>query len=216
MRLTRRNALVAAAFALATVSGLGGGMYLAGSRHGAAPDIPGLLWPQPKAIGHFALVDDHERPFDRGRLAGKWSFLFFGFTHCPDICPTTLATLANVAARLHAPVGGAPYQYVFVTVDPQRDTTAHLAEYVDYFDERFIGVRGDDEALAEFTRQLGVVWFRGEPDEEGRYLVDHTAAVMLVDPEVRLVGVFSAPHDAADIAARTARIRAFLEGGQRS
>lgn len=212
MRTTRRNAFIAAAFVLATVTGLGSGLYLAGSRNGETPDIPGMLWPYPKPIGDFALVDDHGRPFDRDRLAGKWSFLFFGFTHCPDVCPTTLATLADVAGRLRAPAGGAPYQYVFVTVDPQRDTPERLAEYVDYFDERFIGVRGDDGALTKLTRELGVVWFRGEPEEDGAYIVDHTAAVLFVDPEVRLVGVFSAPHDAGDIAARTERIRDFLEG----
>ncbi len=102
-------------------------------------------------------------------------------------------------------------QYAFVSVDPERDTPERLGEYVAYFDRGFLGVSGSREELAALTRQLGVVYIHGDPDGEGNYLVDHTAAVLVSDPQARLIASLQAPHDAGTIAERLAAIRGFLD-----
>jgi len=198
---------------VATVLGALAGYLLSPQRDRTPPSvaIPGLLWPNPKPLAPFELLDHTGAAFNLQRLAGKWTFLFFGYTHCPDICPSTMATLARVASHL-APEVRRGTQFVFVSVDPARDTRRHLAEYVRYFDPAFVGVSAELNALDALTRQLGIVHIRGNPDPQGEYVVDHSAAVLLIDPEGRMLGVFSAPHDASDIGDRFQRIRTFVGG----
>jgi protein SCO1/2 len=177
------------------------------------PDIQGLLWPDPKVVQPFALLDHRGKPFTLEQLKGKWSFLFFGFTHCPDVCPTTLSILDRVSRELgKESVSNRDVQFVFVSVDPARDTPEILGKYVAYFNPDFIGVTGADETLLPLTRQLGIYVERETPDAEGNYLVAHGAAVLLIDPEGRLLGVFQAPHDALDIAERFRQMRRFVTG----
>ena len=195
----------AALLILATVLGLGAGwLGFAGPWREPAPEpspSPGVLWPNPRPIGEFTLQDHRGRAFTRERLDGAWTFMFFGYTHCPDICPTTLATLRRVERDLAGHVS-APRQHVLVSVDPARDTVEHLAGYVSLFGPAFLGVTGEDAALSKLAREVGAVFFRGEPGEDGSYLVDHTASIMLIDPRGRLVAVFGMPHDADSIATR--------------
>lgn len=173
------------------------------------PEIDGLLWPKSKALESFALADQHGQPFTLDRLKGRWTLLFFGYTHCPDVCPITLSVLKNAKGRMaDAGADGDPVQVVFVSVDPQRDTLEHMGAYVAHFDPEFLGVTGEDANLKEFARQLGVLYIRAEPDASGNYLVDHTAAVFLIDPRGHLVALFQAPHTAERIAADVPRIRA--------
>lgn len=175
----------------------------------AAPQIDGLLWPQSKPLTAFALTDQHGRPFTLERLRGRWTLLFFGYTNCPDVCPVTLSVLKNARA-LTTPAGtqADPLQIAFVSVDPARDTPEHLAAYVAHFDPDFLGVSGGESDLQAFARQLGVLYIRAEPDSKGGYLVDHTAALFLVDPRGHLVALFQAPHDAATLARDIPRIQA--------
>jgi len=205
---------LAIALVAGTLVGVGAAAFVS-SRFDAArpPEVPGFLWPDPKVLQGFALTDHRGEPFGLDRLIGRWSFLFFGYTHCPDVCPTTLSMLAKVAGERGADgVAGGRAQVVFVSVDPARDTPARLGEYVAYFDRDFLGVTGAEDALGSLTRQLGIFVSRDAPDGDGNYLVGHSAAVLLIDPEGRLVGVFQAPHDPAGIADSFRRIRRFLEG----
>lgn len=195
----------AALLLLATALGLGAGwLGFAGPwSEPVAESAPplGVLWPNPRPIGAFTLQDHRGRAFTRERLEGAWTFMFFGYTHCPDVCPTTLATLRRVEQDL-AEHESAPRQHVLVSVDPARDTPEHLAGYVSSFGPAFLGVTGRDDALSKLARDVGAVYFRGEPGDDGSYLVDHTASIMLVDPRGRLVALFGMPHDAAAIGAR--------------
>ncbi len=210
--ITRRRLLIGAVFLAAGAIGAGAGIGLATRRGAGAGSadgaVPGLLWPPPKQLSATGLTDHHGRALGVDRLRGKWSFLFFGFTHCPDVCPATLAVLAEVADRLGEP---AHYQYLFVSVDPQRDTAERLAQYVAYFDPRILGARAEEPALAQFTRALGIVYLYPEGTSGEAYPVDHSATVMLLDPQARLVGTFPAPHRVEEIAERAARIRDFVE-----
>jgi len=159
------------------------------------------ILPEPRVIADFELIDQDGAPFSLAQLRGRWSLLFFGFTHCPDICPSTLYDLQKVNQALTPGVESpAEYQVVFVSVDPERDSPERLKEYTAYFDPDFIAVSGDPEQIAALTRQVGVAW-RIEPHEPGaaNYIVDHSASVMLTDPQGRLHGVFPAPHDAEKI-----------------
>ena len=173
-----------------------------------APAIDGLLWPKSKALTAFALEDHHREAFTLDRLTGRWTLLFFGYTHCPDVCPVTLTVLKNAIALMGKADADAELpQVVFVSVDPERDTLEHLAPYVSYFDPDFLGVTGSDENLATLARQLGILYLRAESDANGDYLVDHTAAVFLIDPRGHLVALFQAPHAPERIARDVPRIQ---------
>ena len=196
------------------------GLVAAGLGFGAArifrapaqmPEIAGFLWPGPKAVGSFSLDGAGGAPVDLARLEGHWNFLFFGYTYCPDVCPTTLATMHQVMEALRSTTAGEGVQTVFVSVDPGRDSLQRLRDYVAFFDPAFIAATASDQRLAEFTRKLGVLYRRGESNDAGGYEVDHSASILLIDPGGRLVGIFSAPHDPGDIARRFRKMREHVE-----
>ena len=186
-----------------------GGTWLAavyrenGSQAVFLPDRVMTLFPAPKPLAAFAFTDQEDRVFDLSRLKGKWSFLFFGYTHCPDICPTTLATLARARENIAKSAAGAKdVQFVFISVDPNRDTAGKLGQYVAYFDATFFGVTGGDAQLANLAGQLGAAYqVEVKPGAEN-YPVYHTAAVFLVDPQARYRAVFAPPLDAEGISRR--------------
>src|SRR6266508_4734951 len=127
-----------------------GGVWLAatylenGSRAILLPDQAMNLFPDPKPLTAFAFTDHENRVFDLSRLKGKWSFLFFGYTHCPDICPTTLAMLARAHENIVKSTRGAQDgECVVISVEPNSDTANKLRQYVTYFDASFLGVTGD-------------------------------------------------------------------------
>lgn len=155
--------------------------------------------------------------FTNANLLGRWSFMFFGYTHCPDICPTALTLMKEIKAALAAqtvvspaPSQGIPlritFQVVFVSVDPRRDTPELLGEYVAAFDPAFIGVSGNDAELAPLTGKLGSYYRRNDGADTRRYTADHSAAIYLLDPQGRLAAVFSPPRTAARMVADFQRI----------
>ena len=183
------------------------------SRAMLLPDRVITLFPDPKPLTAFALTDDENRVFDLARLQGKWSFLFFGFTHCPDICPTTLAVLARARDSIAKnTVGAEDIQFVFISVDPNRDTADELRQYVDYFDTAFLGVTGDDAQIGNLAGQLGAAYQVAITPGMENYPVYHSAAVFLLDPRARYHAVFTPPHDAKAISKRFAVVRE-LEAG---
>ncbi|MCB1758225.1 MAG: SCO family protein [Gammaproteobacteria bacterium] len=163
--------------------------------------------PEPRPLTPFELQDHRGRPFSSASLEGRWSFLVFGYTHCPDICPTALMTLSRMDERLKQQRVAADYQVVFVSIDPERDSRQRLAQYVPYFNSEFLGVRGEQAELTRLTTQLGVVYLKVQAGRaEGDYLMDHSAAIVLIDPQGRYHAVFSAPHKAEAIAEDFRRI----------
>lgn len=163
-----------------------------------------MVLPEPKVIADFDLLDGAGQPFSLENLEGKWTLMFFGFTNCPDVCPSALYDLNLISEALDKSRGDESpgHQVVFVSVDPERDTPEKLSEYVAYFNPDFIGVTGNPEQLAPLTMQLGIAT-QVEEHEAGaeRYNVYHTASVMLMDPDGQLYGVFPAPHNAEKMAA---------------
>jgi len=189
---------------------MGVGFYYAGYYQAKArPDVEGLLWPNPKQLRAFATVDQDSNVFGLDRLQGKWSFLFFGYTHCPDVCPLTLAVLNEFLNQVKGEYQD--IQVLFITVDPQRDNSQRLKEYVNYFNPGFIGLGGNINQIESLTSQLGVVFLYGEKSGDGNYIVDHSASIFLTDPKGRVVAVFTSPHQVDSIKGRYKIIRDFIE-----
>ena len=162
------------------------------------------IYPSPKALPAVELTDETGQTFPVTAASGHYTFLFFGYTNCPDVCPTTLAEISAALKQLTTPKALAP-QVLFVSVDPERDPPPVLARYVNHFGPAFHGATGSDEALTTLTRAVGALYVRGTP-VDGSYSVDHTAAVFLLDPRGRLVAVLPAPHEAKRLASDYARI----------
>lgn len=163
----------------------------------------GTLLPNPRPVAEFHLQDLSGREFDLQRLRGHPTLLFFGFTNCPDVCPTTLATLAQTQR-----VGALPgAQVVFISIDPQRDSAANLSAYLGAFGGDFIGARGDEAALAPLLKSLNAIAIR-QALPDGTYTMDHSATLYLIDTQARLAAVFSPPFKTSDLTADLHRIGA--------
>jgi protein SCO1/2 len=145
----------------------------------------------PRDLGAFELVDHHGEPFDAARLEGRWSLLFFGFTYCPDICPTTMAFLNDFVAGLE-PEEALDTQVVMVSVDPARDTVPQLASYVPFFNADFLGVTGEFLEIHRFATALNTP-FRKVPGDGEQYSVDHSSNVVLINPRGDYHGFFKPP-----------------------
>ncbi len=173
-------------------------------------ELMGVLRPAPKALTDFTLVDHQGVRFGKEQLVGRWSFLFFGYTHCPDVCPATLSLMGQVQKQLIQKKDSLPAQFLFVSVDPLRDSPEVLAEYMGFFEPDFIGLTGETEAIDAFTRQLGAGYVRGDEISPGNYVVNHTSAIFLIDPQARVVAAFSQPHRPEAIVRLFYEIRAYI------
>lgn len=161
----------------------------------------GTLIAQPRPLTPFNLTNHRGDEFSQDSIKGGWHLLSFGYTHCPDICPTTLALLARLTDRLRNEPGNPDIQIAFVSIDPERDTPQVLARYVPYFDNSFIGVTGNRQELENLTRQLGVLHARVENEQSQMgYLMDHSTSIILTNPQGQFQALFSAPHDAEAMA----------------
>jgi cytochrome oxidase Cu insertion factor (SCO1/SenC/PrrC family) len=177
---------------------------------GGNPSIQGMFWPDPNQLYPFVTVDDTGAKFGLDRLKGKWSFLFFGYTHCPDICPLTLTVMNQVYTKLKSEGLAGNVQMLFVTIDPQRDTTKRLADFVHQFNPAFKGLGGSRSQIHSLAGQLGVATIKENSPGNSDYQVDHSASLFLVDPDMRLISLFSTPEEADDIVSRFIRIRDFI------
>jgi protein SCO1/2 len=154
----------------------------------------------PETIVPFKLVTHDGKPFDNAALKGRWSFLFFGFTHCPDVCPTTLAIFNEVSRALREkPGGAADVRFVMVSVDPERDTPQALAKYVAAFNAEFVGVTGEANEIRQLSDSLGVKYAKVPGATPASYHMDHSSSVLLADPQGRFRGVFAPPLDAKNM-----------------
>ncbi len=153
----------------------------------------------PRTLPAFALEGADGTTLDVARLRGHYTLLFLGFTHCPDVCPTTLQDLAR-AEKLWADLPEAQRpRILFVSVDPERDTPETLAKYVAYFSTDMLAATGNIDALHQLASSLNFV-FAKVPLDNGDYSIDHTSWIAVLDPEVNLVGFIPPPLDAATIA----------------
>jgi len=138
--------------------------------------------------GDFQMVDDEGMPVTQQDILGKPTVMFFGFTYCPDVCPTTLADLSDLIEKLGSDAD--KLNYMFVSVDPERDTPEKMHQYLSYFDERIRGLTGTPEQLAAMAKAYGV-YYKKVPLDGGSYTMDHTASVYLLNSQGGFVGTIS-------------------------
>jgi protein SCO1 len=168
----RRRCLLALASLALAGCGAGGPKF-------EASDVTGA------SFGHdFALEDPDGRQRTLADFRGKAVVVFFGYTQCPDVCPATLATLTESMQRLGADADRV--QVLFITVDPERDTAALLAQYVPAFDPRFLGLRGDAAATARTAKEFRIIYEKVPGATPGSYTMDHSAGSYVFDPQGRL------------------------------
>jgi protein SCO1/2 len=173
----------------------------------AVPSLEsGTSLPQPRVLAEFNLVDTQGKPASTAALRGHPTLVFFGFTHCPDVCPTTLALLANVqkqVAQQDPAVSG--IKVALISVDPERDTPEQLGSYIASFRGDFIGLTGSASEIVKATRAFGVAAARVDLGG-GNYTMDHSAAVFALDSQARIVAVFTPPLSAAALSRDLARL----------
>lgn len=186
---------------------MGLGLWAAERYHARGPDTPALqavrLFPQPRELPAFSLAQSDGTRLVPGELKGHWTLVFLGFTHCPDICPTTLADLARAQKRWTAQPEASRPRVLFVSVDPERDSADSIGEYAHAFHRDTLAATGDLPALEGFARSLSLVFMKA-PAPEGappdQYSVDHSAALAVLDSQGRMAGVVQPPFDPLKIA----------------
>ena len=158
-------------------------------------DYGTVVLPQPRAPSPFRLMRDDGTPFSEADLRGSWTLAYFGFTHCPDICPVTLAVLGEARRQLAEANGYALFDVALFTVDPERDTPEVLAEFVNYFHPDFVGVTGEHSVLASLAREVSVAFAKvpSEHEPDG-YVVDHTGNIVIFNPRGHYHGYIRLPH----------------------
>ncbi len=191
-----RHVFIAAVAAIAIVTGAW--LSLRVAQPPPTPSTATVL-PQPKPLVEFNLIDDQNQPFTQASLTGQWDLVFFGFTNCPDICPLTLQRLNDARAQAFEDGDATAPRIVLVSVDPERDRPDNLAAYVNYFGDNIVGVTGDLEQVQVLTDSLGI-WFGKNDTGDGNYSVDHSSAVLMINPQGEFAALFSGPDDAAAIA----------------
>lgn len=165
-------------------------------------EVQGTVLTEAKTVDAFDLIDNKQQPFTLQNLKDKWSILFFGYTHCPDICLTTMNTLKQVHLLLPDHQAEST-QVVFVSIDYERDTPEILDEYVSYFSNDFVGVTGSAEGLEKFAENLGVPFKKPEMSKDNTgtddYLIDHSTSIILVNPEAKVKAELTAPYRVPDL-----------------
>lgn len=178
------------------------GWLLAGADKRALPDeLRAVMVTAPAKLGAIRLTDHHGKPVTDAWFTGQWSFVFLGFTNCPDVCPATMAQLGVIKKSLAQQNPGTPQpRYVFVSVDPQRDTPTRLAAYVAGFDPSFVGVTGEAAQIKALEQTLSAFHRQDAPSTSGDYRVMHSGEVYLLDPTGRVYAKFMPPMEPALVA----------------
>ena len=179
-----------------------------------APQLEAVtLLPQPRELPAFNLRQSDGTPLVAGELAGHWTLVFLGFTFCPDVCPTTLAELAQAQKQWESMPESTRPRVLFVSVDPERDTPGKTGEYAHAFHPDTLAATAPVPQLEAFARSLSLVFMKapgpsGDPDD---YSIDHSAGLVVLDPQARMAGVAQQPLDvksiAADMASLTKAVR---------
>lgn len=191
------------------IAALAAGLYFGPFTLDRATDSPQLQYlqqyPQPRDLPDFSLSDQHQQPFAKQQLLQHWTLTFVGYTFCPDICPTTLAELSRIYPQLKSFNSTAPLQVLFLSVDPARDTAQRLREYVSFFNPEFIAATGEHSQLFPLVRAMGMMYSMAETKDNPNYLVDHSASVVLINPQGQVVGRFRPQLAAGQLAVTDAQ-----------
>jgi protein SCO1 len=153
----------------------------------------GTILAPARPLADFSLIDNQGRSFGSANLRGHWSLMFFGYTDCPDYCPTTLTTLAVLEKQLRAAKTVAPPQVIFVSVDAKRDTPAQLNQFVPNFDPEFIGLTAASQPAIEALAKTWGIAVNIQYGANGNYIVDHSAEIFVIDPAGNVAAILTGP-----------------------
>jgi len=147
-------------------------------------------YPQARALHNFSLTNHNNEEMTNADLKGKWTLAFVGYTFCPDICPVTLAEINKIYPELAQQASSTPLQIWFLSVDPRRDTTERLNEYIKYFNADFVASTGPHDQLFPLVRSMGMMYAMSDDMSNPNYLVDHSASIVVINPDGNVVGRF--------------------------
>lgn len=167
------------------------------------------LWfgDQAKALPEFELIDHNNKTLGKPQIADKWSIMFFGYTHCPDVCPTSLQAMSDMLNAIDDASVRRQVQVIFVSVDPERDTAEILKTYVQYFHPDFIGATAALPDLDILTSAIGIAHSRDKSQEnQPAYDVSHSSSIILLNPRAEFAGLFSTPHNSLAMASDLRKI----------
>jgi protein SCO1/2 len=197
-----RTVVVLLAF-MALIAGLFVSQHLHGNKKIDPSEFHGTLLEKPREVNQFALTGIDNQPFTNESLRGHWTMVFFGFTNCGFICPTTMAELNKMYRILEEKHTNPLPRVVMISVDPERDNEDKLGAYVTAFNPHFYGARGDDKVIREMTREMGIAYTKialPSSGNEENYDMQHSGAVMLFNPKGELSAFFTTPHQARFLA----------------
>lgn len=197
---------------VALAAGVYVGFLVLGRKTSTPPQTSALLLHERKPLPDFLLTDAAGAAFTRRELMGHWSLLYFGYTHCPDACPTTLMDLDHMLAALRKEKAADMPRVYFVSVDPKRDNLGLLRNYTLYFNPAFIGVTGSLDQLRALTTPLGVDFSYEPANQTGNYTVNHSVMVTLVDPQAQEEALYTPPFVPERMAADFSAIVAYRGG----
>jgi protein SCO1/2 len=195
-----------------TVSVLGLVVFLAACTREPEPlQLPdhfeGVIVESPAVeLPDFELINQNGEAVDKSMFKGKWSMVFFGYMNCPDVCPTSLTVFQQMKQHDIPPT-----EFVFATVDPGRDTPEKLKEFLEYFDKSFIGLTGKKSEIDKFTDPLGVIYSYEGDTSKGDYIVNHFAAMYIIDPKARMRAYILPPHQLDRVMEAYTLIREYYE-----
>lgn len=172
---------------IVAIVALGSGLFLY-KKLMLSPPEHSLYYKTPREVKPFTFTDHKGQTFANEQLKDHWSWVFFGYTSCPDICPTTLQELNFVYDDLKKI--DANTQVLLVSVDPNRDTPERLSQYIPYFNEEFFGLSANHDVLFPFSRNMGLMYSIHDETTEANYLVDHSASIVLINPEGQIAAIF--------------------------
>jgi len=178
----------------------------------APPAVRTVMWPEARPLADVSLSTQHGHDFTNADLEGRWSLMFFGYLDCPDVCPTSLHAMKSMRERLASGGTGGDLQMLFVSVDPNDDDPAEMAEYLAWYDRDFIGLRGSEAEIARLADSMAVKYVEFV-DDSGYRSIDHTSSVMIIDPQGRMVGALPPPLVPDRMAERFLALRRYLENG---
>lgn len=202
----KKSGIKATVVTLLAIVGMSLGIFVSQYMHRSPivdrTQFHGTWLDKPRSVSEFNLTGTNQAPFNNASLLHHWTMVFFGFTSCPSICPTTMAELGKMA-RLLEGRGVKPLpQVVLISLDPEHDSLDRLKQYVTAFNPRFIAARGaNEEAIKTLTQEMGIAVTKVSSSANSeQYTIDHTGTIMLFNPEGKLCAFFTMPHEAKQLA----------------
>jgi len=183
---------------IALMVGLYAHQFMNTTKHIDTDKFQGTFLDKPREVVAFSIAGTDNQPFDNQKLKGHWTYIFFGFTNCGYLCPTTMAELGKMY-RLIENKGSEPMpEVVMISIDPEKDSLVKLGQYVKSFDRHFLGARGDEKTVSALSSSFGVTFEKlaSKTKDASQYDFQHSGTILLINPQGKLQAFFTMPHQA--------------------